>query len=95
MSFDDLINQMDASVMSAFGIEAIWNERKVVPIVIDLDVVRVNDFGQAARNAVEISMDKSVPVTLGDTFRTADATYTVDQILSDDGHVIRFAVSKS
>ena len=89
-----MVGRMDAAVFDAFGQEALFNERKVVRIVIDKDVIRVNDNGEAMRNAYEISLPAGTAVTLNDTFRTREHTFVVTEILNDDGAVLRYAAAK-
>lgn len=91
--FDDLINDIDADIVSIFGEKAIHNGSTALDVVIDRNVERSNNYGEIVVNKIEITFQKACIPTVkdGDTFQTNDDTYTVDDTVVDD----RFLVTVS
>lgn len=96
--FDDLIKNMDASLLHVFGSDTTWTRDSSMNsrAIMDKDVVRANEYGEVIRNSYEIYMPRPVGTQprLGDTFTFSNVAYKVDNIITDDGFIIRLAASK-
>ncbi len=95
--FDDLVRGMDAQLISVMGVDAVWSRSgsMTVKCILDRDVVRANDYGEITRNSFEISIlrPSGTQPAIDDTFTIAGNVYTVERIESDDGFIVKMAVS--
>lgn len=93
--FDDLIADMDAAVQSTFAKQGVLNDKYVVDVVIDQDVLRVNDFGESIRNGYEISFfnDQVTGLVKGNTVDIQNDRYTLTVPIQGDTSITVWAAN--
>ena len=90
------MSDMDSVLFNEFGEDAIYNGVSLCHVVVDLNVERLNGFGEVAVNAVELTLNKKEVgrVIKGDTFKTDIGLFTVNNPpISDDGSIIVVSAS--
>lgn len=94
MGFDELIADMDASIIEVFGVPALFNGTTSCTIVIDRNVERVLGSGELLVEHTELTINKSETgeIVKGDQFEVGAETFKVSRIITDDNSIIVVSV---
>ena len=80
---------MDASLFDIFGQKGVFNDRIVVDVILDRDVIRENSYGESIRNHFEITvLNKQVAkLSKGDRIDILADTYEISDIVVSDSNI--------
>lgn len=98
MSFDNLVEDMDAEILEAMGDVAIYDGGTFCRVIIDKNVDKNIDsfenFNGLSENKTEITAEtRHIPsVEIGKIFDVSGKFYTVKEILFQDHSIIKVAV---
>ena len=96
MSFDELIADMDDSLMASFGEVAIYNRRYKVSVVIDKDVAQLGEFdthGPVRRHEASFLVAEVPAPKRGQSLETNQGNFVLDGVITNDGHIVRVHIN--
>lgn len=96
--FDDLINDLDATCLDAFGVPCLFKNpdtQQTVEgmVVIDKDVAVISDDGYSTLRQTHASFtQRTIPSKKGVEVITANGRYRLSSPISDDGSMAQWVV---